>query len=242
MSTSTLPAAPASDQKLPASLPGKPSPPVLKDLPPVNSRFAPVRQPLPVIRVMAQAIPQFAEFLVETDDAGNVKQPPTRTGGQFSLIRLLVVDNRKRSDSRDRARECWVTNAMPSAHWGIKPFERLANPGALNEAGVIDSIVPEAVSEWKRIHTVRDAAGNQHCPEFPVCYLEDCRLSEFRQLAYGMVEVLFESEQEMLKVAEALGTKELVTYDPLTMNDLGARPTKAVKGSNRVVNTAMPRG
>lgn len=184
----------------------------MKRLEPAKAAQTPVRQPLPIFRIMARQIPGFADMLTKRDGMGNPLPMEARTGGQFSLLRLMVVDPRQRGARRFR--EVWVGNATPTNEWGIQPYERLSNPG-VKEGDEIVSILPEVVAAWRKQHTT----SKGDCPEFPQCFVEDCEASDFAELNYGVLEVVFENLWEMELIANAHDCGELATFDPLPMND-----------------------
>lgn len=119
---------------------------------------------------------------------GEPLDPDVRSGGQFSFIRLLIV-NDKRNPATCREKIIPNKAVVNPTTWPLQNHERLANP-----PGIADAIVA-----WKRI--------NGDMP-FPKTYTDDLRFSEYHDLCYGVIEVQFDFAEEMARVLKEVANED----------------------------------
>ncbi len=182
-------------------------------LPPAQSANTNVRYQLPPFRVHVDQIPEYRDILARFDEHGNPLPTRTRTGGQFSMLRITSVNTFFPPNHRNRVRVFFVPNSpksFPFTAWGMKPSERLSNPPGMADRK--DYAGRTVTERW------RETYGSM---PFPESFASDANIADFLELCYGVVEVLFEFQDDMNKILDQydLPWRKSDLVDPLAKYD-----------------------
>ena len=149
---------------------------------------------LPAIKIhFSQVYPDLIKQRLDPA-TGEPMAPKVRSGGQFSFIRLLLVNDKMRPA---RCREKIIPNRQ-AAHpttWPLEPFERLASPPGIEDA----------IEAWKKI-----GRGQK----YPPTYESDLKFNQYPDLCYGVIEVCFDFKEEMDEALEVVANEDW-SDDPL---------------------------
>lgn len=113
---------------------------------------APASVLLPIASKKVHATSLFPHLKYDKDKHGRKIPLPRRTGGQYSVRRLVLIDLFSKSERTD-----WVLPSLPSQQWGIGENERFSDPTKYKEdqkygnIEVIFDFQTQLMAFWKSV-------------------------------------------------------------------------------------------